>query len=56
MEIYGFGSFALNYRPLRIGRNSKTGELVLSAREIRAIFQGQEKAQGTGNQGGGDCP
>lgn len=28
IEIRGFGSFALNYRPPRIGRNPKTGERV----------------------------
>jgi integration host factor subunit beta len=28
VEIRGFGSFALNYRPPRTGRNPKTGELV----------------------------
>lgn len=28
IEIRGFGSFALNYRPPRIGRNPKTGEKV----------------------------
>lgn len=26
IEIRGFGSFALNYRPPRTGRNPKTGE------------------------------
>lgn len=29
VEIRGFGSFALNYRSPRIGRNPKTGESVL---------------------------
>ena len=29
IEIRGFGSFALNYRPPRIGRNPKSGEKVL---------------------------
>lgn len=29
VEIRGFGSFSLNYRPPRIGRNPKTGEKVL---------------------------
>ena len=29
VEIRGFGSFSLNYRPARIGRNPKTGEKVL---------------------------
>lgn len=28
IEIRGFGSFALNYRPPRIGRNPKSGERV----------------------------
>jgi len=28
VEIRGFGSFALNYRPPRQGRNPKTGEKV----------------------------
>jgi integration host factor subunit beta len=27
-EIRGFGSFALNYRPPRVGRNPKSGERV----------------------------
>ena len=29
VEIRGFGSFCLNYRPARTGRNPKTGETVL---------------------------
>ena len=28
IEIRGFGSFGLNYRPPRIGRNPKSGEKV----------------------------
>ena len=28
VEIRGFGSFSLNYRPARTGRNPKTGEKV----------------------------
>lgn len=28
VEIRGFGSFSLNYRPPRIGRNPKTGEKI----------------------------
>ena len=28
IEIRGFGSFSLNYRPTRIGRNPKSGETV----------------------------
>ena len=29
IEIRGFGSFALNHRPPRVGRNPKSGEKVL---------------------------
>ena len=29
IEIRGFGSFSLNYRPSRIGRNPKSGEAVV---------------------------
>ena len=29
VEIRGFGSFGLNHRPPRVGRNPKTGEKVL---------------------------
>ena len=29
VEIRGFGSFGLNYRPPRVGRNPKSGEQVL---------------------------
>ena len=29
IEIRGFGSFGLNHRPPRLGRNPKTGEKVL---------------------------
>ena len=28
IEIRGFGSFSLHYRPSRVGRNPKTGEPV----------------------------
>ena len=28
IEIRGFGSFSLNYRPARLGRNPKSGESV----------------------------
>ena len=31
IEIRGFGSFCLHYRPPRIGRNPKTGEAVALA-------------------------
>jgi integration host factor subunit beta len=28
IEIRGFGSFSLNYRPSRVGRNPKSGDMV----------------------------
>ncbi len=28
IEVRGFGSFSLHYRPARVGRNPKTGEAV----------------------------
>ncbi|MBK1642266.1 integration host factor subunit beta [Chromatium okenii] len=31
IEIRGFGSFSLHYRPARVGRNPKTGESVALA-------------------------
>jgi integration host factor subunit beta len=31
IEIRGFGSFSLNFRPPRVGRNPKTGEKVMVA-------------------------
>lgn len=35
VEIRGFGSFSLHYRPPRIGRNPKTGEkIALEARQV----------------------
>jgi integration host factor subunit beta len=40
IEIRGFGSFALNYRPSRLGRNPKTGEPV----EVPAKYRPQFKA------------
>lgn len=29
IEVRGFGSFSLHYRPARIGRNPKTGDTVM---------------------------
>ena len=35
IEIRGFGSFSLNYRPPRLGRNPKTGdEVPISPRRV----------------------
>lgn len=43
IEIRGFGSFALNYRPPRTGRNPKTGEPVkVSAKYMPHFKAGKE--------------
>lgn len=43
IEIRGFGSFSLHYRPSRIGRNPKTGEKVtLSAKYVPHFKAGKD--------------
>ncbi len=43
IEIRGFGSFSLHYRPPRMGRNPKTGEAVaLSAKYVPHFKPGKE--------------
>lgn len=43
IEIRGFGSFALNFRPPRLGRNPKTGEKVdVPARYVPHFKAGKE--------------
>lgn len=43
VEIRGFGSFTLNYRPPRIGRNPKTGEKVaVAAKHVPHFKAGKE--------------
>jgi integration host factor subunit beta len=43
IEIRGFGSFSLHYRPPRIGRNPKTGEAVaLSGKYVPHFKPGKE--------------
>ncbi len=39
IEIRGFGSFSLHYRPPRIGRNPKTGESVSLAGKYAPHFK-----------------
>lgn len=39
IEIRGFGSFALNYRPPRVGRNPKSGERVEVAQKYVPHFK-----------------
>ncbi|MCL1825349.1 MAG: integration host factor subunit beta [Betaproteobacteria bacterium] len=43
IEIRGFGSFALNYRPARLSRNPKSGEKVhVSAKHVPHFKAGKE--------------
>lgn len=43
IEIRGFGSFSLHYRPPRVGRNPKTGEAVkLPAKHVPHFKPGKE--------------
>ncbi|MBU3693220.1 MAG: integration host factor subunit beta [Rhodocyclaceae bacterium] len=43
IEIRGFGSFSLNYRPPRQGRNPKTGETVpVPAKRVPHFKAGKE--------------
>ena len=43
IEIRGFGSFSLNYRPPRIGRNPKTGSKVqVPAKHVPHFKAGKE--------------
>ena len=43
VEIRGFGSFTVNQRPERIGRNPKTGEMVsISARRVVSFHASQK--------------
>ena len=58
IEIRGFGSFALNYRPPRVGRNPKSGDRVQvpakyvphfkAGKELRERVDGSEPG-GAGN-------
>ncbi len=46
IEIRGFGSFSINYRPPRAGRNPKTGEKVhVPAKHIPHFKAGKELRQ-----------
>ncbi len=43
IEIRGFGSFSLHYRPPRVGRNPKTGDAVsLSGKYVPHFKPGKE--------------
>ncbi len=53
IEIRGFGSFSLHYRPPRIGRNPKTGESVqLAAKYVPHFKPGKEMRERVNNSMG----
>ncbi|HET9025224.1 MAG TPA: integration host factor subunit beta [Burkholderiaceae bacterium] len=64
IEIRGFGSFALNYRPPRVGRNPKSGDRVQvpakyvphfkAGKELRERVDGNESPGGNGEDEGDD--
>ncbi len=50
IEIRGFGSFSLHYRPARMGRNPKTGEPVaLPAKYVPHFKPGKELRERVNN-------
>ncbi len=59
IEIRGFGSFALNYRPPRLGRNPKSGDRVQvpakyvphfkAGKELRERVDGEEGSDSLGD-------
>jgi integration host factor subunit beta len=61
IEIRGFGSFGLNYRPPRTGRNPKSGERVQvpakhvphfkAGKELRERVDGEDSGDGDGSAG-----
>lgn len=55
IEIRGFGSFALHFRPPRIGRNPKTGESVtLSGKYVPHFKPGKELRERVDSHEAGD--
>lgn len=51
IEIRGFGSFSLHYRPPRVGRNPKTGESVHLAGKYVPHFKPGKELRERVNQG-----
>lgn len=50
IEIRGFGSFSLHYRPPRVGRNPKTGDAVsLAAKHVPHFKPGKELRERVNN-------
>ncbi|MDM8559339.1 integration host factor subunit beta [Candidatus Parabeggiatoa sp. HSG14] len=53
IEIRGFGSFSLHYRPPRKGRNPKTGETVDLPEKYVPHFKPGKELRDRVNKGGG---
>lgn len=53
VEIRGFGSFSLHYRPPRVGRNPKTGEAVALAAKYVPHFKPGKELRERVNEGAG---
>ena len=51
IEIRGFGSFSLHYRPPRMGRNPKTGEAVSLAGKYAPHFKPGKRLRDRVNEG-----
>ena len=51
IEIRGFGSFSLHYRPPRVGRNPKTGDSVVLAGKHVPHFKPGKELRDRVNQG-----
>jgi integration host factor beta subunit len=51
IEIRGFGSFALNYRPPRVGRNPKSGEKVQVPEKYVPHFKAGKELRERGHDG-----
>lgn len=52
IEVRGFGSFSLHYRPPRIGRNPKTGEAVaLPGKYVPHFKPGKALREAVNNRG-----
>jgi integration host factor subunit beta len=57
IEIRGFGSFALNYRPPRLGRNPKSGDRVqVPAKYVPHFKAGKELRERVDGEEGTDAP
>jgi len=55
IEIRGFGSFSLNYRPARVGRNPKSGERVqVPAKHVPHFKAGKELRERVDGNGAAD--